>query len=95
VNDPTDETMADIFARMLQFLGRVARRHAGGTVVGVSHADPITVMRVGLEDRPLTTQELHASVYPARASVTQITLHSELPLALSYFNVADVPEVKL
>jgi broad specificity phosphatase PhoE len=95
VRDPNDETMEQIFSRVLRFLSMVARRHAGGTVAAVSHADPITVMRVGLEGRALTTKELHQVVYPARSSVTQVTLEPRRPHALSYFNVADVAEVKL
>jgi probable phosphoglycerate mutase len=95
LKDPGDETMQDVFNRMMRFLQRVVRRHAGETVVAVSHADPIAIMRVGLEGHRLTAANMHATVYPARASVTQITLVPGCPLTLTYFNVAEVSELKL
>lgn len=90
LHDPSDETMADIFGRMLRFLRRTARRHAGETVVAVSHADPITIMRVGLRGLPLTAQNLHREVYPDRASVTQVTLEPGALPHLTYFNPAEI-----
>jgi len=88
VRSPDDETMAQIFARMLRFLRAVARRHAGGIVVAVTHADPIAIMRVGLEGLEFTSKNLHATVYPMRASVTQLSLKPNLSPELLYFNVA-------
>ncbi|MBV9282020.1 MAG: histidine phosphatase family protein [Chloroflexi bacterium] len=85
---PDDETMQDVFDRMLRFLQRVARRHSGGTVVAVSHADPIAILRVGLEGRALTAANLHSTVYPERASITQITVGVGEELNLTYFDVA-------
>ncbi|HZU14915.1 MAG TPA: histidine phosphatase family protein [Chloroflexota bacterium] len=87
-HDPADETMDDIWRRMSAFVRRVARRHAGRTVVAVSHADPITILRVGLEGRPFTTPSLHAVLYPARASVTQLVLLPDQPFSLTYFSPA-------
>ncbi len=81
--------MADIFERMLRFLRQVAKRHPGGTVVAVSHADPITIMRVGLRGLPLTAQNLHREVYPERASVTQLTLQPGKELRMTYFNSSE------
>lgn len=81
--------MADIFGRMLRFLARTARRHPGEVVVAVSHADPITIMRVGLRGFPLTAQNLHREVYAERASVTQLTLEPGKPLHMAYFNPAE------
>lgn len=95
LQDPGDETMADVFDRILRLLRTLTRRYAGQTVAIVSHGDPIAIMRVGLEGRPLTVANLHGTVYPARASVTQITLDPNEPLALTYFNVAEVAELKL
>lgn len=93
--DPGDERMEDIWRRMLSFLRMAARRHRGESVIAVSHADPITVMRVGLEGRAMTAKDLHSVVYPARSSVTQIVLQPSRPFTLSYFNPADVSEVAL
>lgn len=88
--DASDETMADIFARMLRFLERTARRHAGEVVVAVSHADPITIMRVGLRGLPLTAQNLHREVYPERASVTQLSLEPGQALRMAYFSPGEL-----
>jgi broad specificity phosphatase PhoE len=85
---PGDETMAQVFERMLRFLQLAVRRHGGETIVAVSHADPIAIMRVGLETRQLTATNLHTTVYPERASVTQITVGPDQPLGLTYFDVA-------
>lgn len=87
VNDPADETMDDIFGRIISFLRLIIRRHPGETVVAVSHADPIVIMRMGLQALPFTNEELHRQVYPDRASVNQLTVHGP-HLALEYFAVA-------
>jgi broad specificity phosphatase PhoE len=58
-------------------------------VVAVSHADPITIMRVGLRGLALTARNLHAEVYPERASVTQLTYEPGQPPAMAYFNIAN------
>lgn len=81
-----DETLAMVCERMLGFLQLIARRHAGETVVTVSHADPITIMRMGLLKVPLTVRNLHSAVYPARSSVTTVLLNGDQP-ELAYFDV--------
>jgi broad specificity phosphatase PhoE len=50
---PDDESLRAIHARMLRWLGRVLRRHAGGEVVGVSHGDPILILVGTLSGLPL------------------------------------------
>jgi broad specificity phosphatase PhoE len=86
--DAADESMEDVFSRMLRFLQSLVRRHTGQTVVAVTHADPIAVMRAGLQERPFTSEGLHSVVYPARSSVTQVMIEPEGILGLSYFNPA-------
>lgn len=83
-----DETMNDVLGRMLKFMRMAIQRHAGGAVVVVSHADPIAILRLGLEGKPLTASELHAVVYPERASVNQIVLEPGRPAQLTYFDVS-------
>jgi probable phosphoglycerate mutase len=41
---PDDESLPTIHTRMLRWLDRVLRRHAGSEVVGVSHGDPILIL---------------------------------------------------
>jgi len=95
LKEPRDETIQDIFDRFHRFLRSMVRRHPGETVVAISHGDPITIMRIGLEGKPLTARSMHSAVYAARASVTQVEIRPEEPVWLSYFNVAQVEELKL
>jgi len=69
---PDDETMADIAARMLRFVGRVRRRHPGVCVVAVSHGDPITILRVALRGWPLTLAAIRGRDYADLCSVTEV-----------------------
>jgi broad specificity phosphatase PhoE len=84
---PSDESMEAVFLRLSRLLQRLVRTHSGESVVLVSHADPIAILRVGLQRLPLTAANLHHTVYPARASVTQVQLLPGEPLRLSYFDV--------
>jgi len=56
---PDDESLQMIHDRMLRWLKRVLRRHAGQEVVGVSHGDPILIL-VGT----LRGLALDASIFP-------------------------------
>ncbi len=82
-----DESMFDVWWRMLGFLQNAVRRHAGESIVAISHGDPIAIMRLGLENREFTARNLHSTVYPARASITQIVAEAGKPTALSYFDI--------
>lgn len=82
-----DESMEDVWRRMHRFLRRVTRRHPGEAVAAVSHADPITILRVGLLGKPMTSSALHGVVYAERASVTEVVLRPHGQPTLTYFNV--------
>lgn len=70
-----DERIGDVFERMARWLRIVARRHRGRTVVGVSHADPIQILKIGLLGRPLTLASLRQQAdYPVHGSITAILL---------------------
>lgn len=54
---PTDESLHMIRDRMLRWVHRMLRRHAGAEVLGVSHGDPILILAgavAGLELEPAT-----------------------------------------
>lgn len=85
--DESDESMEDVWRRMSRFITRVARRHPGEALVAVSHADPITILRVGVLGLPLTAASLHSVVYADRASVTELVLAPEDQPTMTYFNV--------
>ncbi|HEY8685158.1 MAG TPA: histidine phosphatase family protein [Chloroflexota bacterium] len=84
----TDESMEAVYVRVSRFLRRIARRHAGKSVVAVTHADPIAIMRLGLLGLPFSVSNLHSTVYPARASINLVTLTPEQDPVLTYFNVS-------
>jgi broad specificity phosphatase PhoE len=84
----SDESMEAVYARVSRFLRRAARLHAGGTIVAVTHADPIAIMRLGLLRRPFTVENLHSTVYPARASINLVTFTPDNDPVLTYFNVS-------
>jgi broad specificity phosphatase PhoE len=68
---PTDlafapESLSQVAARMEVALSDAGRAHPGGTVVLISHQDPIQALRLSLTGRPL--RELHTDK-PGHASV--------------------------
>jgi broad specificity phosphatase PhoE len=68
---PADETIRAVFDRMHKCLVEVAARHAGQTVVCVSHADPIMFLRVGVEGKPLVLASMRGPDYPDKGSITE------------------------
>jgi broad specificity phosphatase PhoE len=76
---PDDETMDAILARMRRWLARVARRHAGGEVLGVTHGDPLLILLAGLRGLPLAgvgtlRQAAGLGAYAPVGTVAQITV---------------------
>jgi broad specificity phosphatase PhoE len=61
--DPGDETLRAIHDRMLRWLHRMLRRHAGGEVVGVSHGDPILILVGTLSGLPLERRKIFPQPY--------------------------------
>jgi probable phosphoglycerate mutase len=84
-----DETMMAVYDRVSRFLREVVHRHAGKSIVAVSHGDPIAIMRLGLMQQPFTPTSLHSTVYPARASINLVTLTPDNEPVLTYFNVSE------
>jgi probable phosphoglycerate mutase len=58
-----DESLRAIHDRMLRWLRRMLRRHAGGEVLGVSHGDPILILVGTLSDLPLDPQGIFPRPY--------------------------------
>ncbi len=71
--EPGDESIEDIATRMGAFVARVRQRHPGEMIVGVSHGDPIAILRLALAGRPLTVASLRTADFVGLGSVTEIT----------------------
>jgi broad specificity phosphatase PhoE len=80
-----DETIADVQGRMTQFVARARDKHPGATIVGVSHGDPITILRIALSGRPVTVAATKGSDYAGLGSITEI----------SYAPEAETPQVRI
>lgn len=70
--EPGDESIEEIAARMVEFVTRARDRHRGETIVGVSHGDPVTILRLALSERPLTVASLRSAEFVGLGSVTEI-----------------------
>jgi len=81
--DPSDESIAMIADRMERFLEQARRRHAGQTVIGISHADPIMILRAKVLGLPLVIKSIQGQYYPTKCSIMKFT----------YAGEADEPEV--
>ncbi len=71
--EPGDESIPDIAARMTAFVARACQRHPGETIVGVSHGDPITILRLALRGGPLTVAGLRATEFVGLGTIVEIT----------------------
>jgi len=68
-----DETIGDVQRRMTAFVARARARHPGATIVGVSHGDPITILRIALSGREVTVAATKGGDYAGLGSITEIT----------------------
>ncbi len=76
-HDPSDETIEDIYRRMVRLIRRLRRRHEGESVVCVSHGDPIIIARTGLAGLPLVFANLRQDGYPAPASLSILRFQTD------------------
>ncbi len=70
--EPDDESIEQIAARMVEFVNLARDRHRGETIVGISHGDPITILRLALTERPLTVPSLRQAEFVGLGTVTEI-----------------------
>lgn len=76
-----DETIPEVFHRLERLIQSLQRRHRGGHIICVSHADPIAIARVGLLGMPLVIGSIRGQPdYPAKGSISRLTLRNgQLP----------------
>jgi len=77
---PGGESFMELQTRMVAAVTRLAERHPGGTIVVVSHADPIKTLVAHAMGTPL---DLFQRFVIAPASITVIAWRREAPLVLT------------
>ena len=71
--NPDDEDVPDVVVRLLRWVDRVVRRHAGQTVIGVTHGDPSMMLRLHFLGQEVTIDTLRQKeLYPAKGSITRL-----------------------
>jgi|SRR5438105_2630715 len=84
---PGGESILEMQARVMSALTRLRATHPGGTVVAVSHADPI---KVAAADALGTSLDLFQRIVISPCSVTAILYSDGWPLALTVNSVGDL-----
>ena len=77
---PGGESFVEVQARMTAAVTRLVERHPGGTIVVVSHADPIKTLVAHAMGTPL---DLFQRLVIAPASITVIAWRRDAPLVLT------------
>ena len=83
---PGGESFAEMQARALDAVAAICARHAGETVVAVSHADVIKAVAAAAAGTPL---DLFQRIVISPCSVTAIAYHPAGPMLLTVNNTGD------
>ena len=67
-----DETIEGVWIRVHALIRQLVRRHAGQTVVCVSHGDPVVIAHAGYTGLPLALPSIRGGFYPQKCSVTEL-----------------------
>lgn len=86
-----DERLEELWERITRFVRIARRRHAGETVVAVSHGDISTLARAGYLHMPIEINSMRLpNVYPGKGSLTRLTFGPDLketyPLSVEYYD---------
>jgi probable phosphoglycerate mutase len=88
---PNGESFVEMQARIVDALERLRRKHAGGTVVAVSHADPIKAAAAAAIGTHL---DLFQRIVISPCSVTAIAYGNGGPVVLTVNSVGDLKALK-
>jgi len=88
---PNGESFVEMQARIVDTLDRLRRRHPGGTVVAVSHADPIKAAAAAALGTHL---DLFQRIVISPCSVTAIAYGGNGPVVLTVNSVGDLEALK-
>ena len=89
-----DERLEDMWARITRFVALMRRRHAGETVVGVTHGDVCHLARAGYVGLPIDISSIRLPhVYPGKGSLTRLRFSTHpketYPLSVEYYDPND------
>ncbi|MER3453291.1 MAG: phosphoglycerate mutase [Acidimicrobiia bacterium] len=87
---PNGESLVGMQARVVDALRGIAAAHPGGTVVAVSHADPI---RAAVADAVGTHLDMFHRIVVGTASVTAVAYGTDGPLVLTLNAYGDLPQL--
>ena len=87
----SDEHLEDVWQRIERFVKLARKRHAGGTVVAVTHGDPVIITRAVYSGMPLSIESLRQPhVYPGKGSILRLAFGPDqketYPLSLEYYD---------
>ncbi len=88
---PSGESFTEMQARLSGTLARLLERHSGGTVVAVSHADPI---KAAVADAAGTPLDLFQRLVISPCSVSAIAYGDAGPTVLSVNSLDDLAELR-
>ncbi len=88
---PEDERLEQIWDRLTRFVQMARRRHAGQTVVAVTHGDISHLARAGFLGLPIEIDSIRLPhAYPGKGSLTRLTFPPDLketyPLSVEYYD---------
>ncbi|PZS02001.1 MAG: hypothetical protein DLM69_04425 [Candidatus Chloroheliales bacterium] len=85
--DPSDESIMDVYNRVYGLVRIILERHAGQSIVCVTHGDPVMILKTGLREVELRRDTIREPDYPAKASVTTFIFNTpETAPQISYFD---------
>jgi broad specificity phosphatase PhoE len=87
----SDETLEELWDRINRFVRRVRKRHAGGTVVALTHGDIVFLAKSGFRGMPIEVRSIRSrDFYPGKGSLTRLTFGADLsrrfPLSVEYYD---------
>jgi broad specificity phosphatase PhoE len=88
---PTDESLDDLWARAGRFVARVRQRHAGESMVAVTHGDLCHLVRAGFRGLPIEIASIRLPhPYPGHGSLTRLTFGDDAketyPISVEYYD---------
>ncbi|HKP55059.1 MAG TPA: histidine phosphatase family protein [Chloroflexia bacterium] len=86
-----DERLEQVWERLTHFVRIMRRRHAGESIVGVTHGDLSTLARAGYLRMPIAIESMRLpNVYPGKGSLTRLTFAPDLeetyPISVEYYD---------